>query len=297
MGTGHRHGRPDGRAEAVSACAQLVESVRVGDAGAFTAAVDRWCAAVLADDEGWALWLWRGHPGFEARGHGGHIPPPRSAVDSVTHALESDALRSELATGHPVALDATVTGPEAVAAAVAFGSPAGLLAVLVVFRQAGRAAIDSVDLGLLAAAARLCTTAPLPPVAATSGVDVQPGLLADLRDALAAIVGFAHTLIHSEHRLGRVERHRYHTVIEREALALAGTIDDVSVVAGPPGEVAHPHVLTPGDRDAFAAELAARLGADADVTVSADLPADLPAVADARALALVLAGLAVAVAP
>ena len=47
-------------AAAAAASAELVEAVRAGDALAFTAAVARWCDAVLGDHAGWALWLFRG---------------------------------------------------------------------------------------------------------------------------------------------------------------------------------------------------------------------------------------------
>lgn len=297
MGIGRWQGRPeDSAAAAAESCAQLVEAVRSGDRGIFEAAVASWCDVVVADGRGWALWLWRGHSGFELVGRGGSPVPSPEGLAALERTLQTEAVRQQLAAGQPVPLSPETAGPDVSVAAVAFGSPACLLAVLATFEERAEAAIGDADLGVLASAARLCTVALESRAQTPAQAALRSGLLADLRDALTAIVGFTHTLIVSEHRLGRVDRRQYHAVIERQALALTGTIDAAEIVASPPVEAAYPHALTYADRNAFWAELATRLGPDANVTVSAEVAAALPAMADGHALAQSLAGLAVVVA-
>lgn len=283
----------------VDACARLVESVR---SGTVTTAAGRWCEVVFPDD-GWALWLWRGSRGFELSASGGRVAPPRSTLDAVAGVLGTDPARRQLAAGHPIFLDEAAVGPEASAAAVALGSPSSALAVLAAVRRTGHPPLGEPELMALAAAGRMCSAAlvgqaPAGPagVAPTAtGTRAAPpigtGLVADLRDSLSTIAGFAHTLIHSEHRLGRVERHRYHAVIERQALALAGTLDDIATVVGAPAGAGF-DAASPLETDVFTTELAARLGTDDAVDLDAGAIGALPPTGDEDGLARALAGLA-----
>lgn len=301
MGAGRRQGRPEASAAAVAAaCTQLVESVRAGDSDAFASAAGRWCDAVLVDAS-WAVWLWREAAGFELRAQGGLPPPPQASLDAFAGSLRSDATRRELATGRPVLLDAASSGPETSAAAVAFGSPSRLLAVLVMFHPRDRGSIAATELDTLVSAARLCAVVQdVEPVAQgtgrggpphDAGARLQPTLLAEMRAALTAVAEFAHTLIHSEHRLGRVDRRGYHEVIERQALSLAGTVDDMSLVGGAPLEAVAGAAPGPVDGEQFTAAIAACLGPGVEVGFDPAVAAVLPPRVDARMLAGVVAGL------
>lgn len=301
MGAGRRQGRPEASAAAVAAaCTQLVESVRAGESDAFTSAAGRWCDAVLVD-AGWAVWLWRDDAGFELRAQGGQPPPPQASLDAFSGSLRSEATRRELATGRPVLLDAASSGPDTSAAAVAFGSPSRLLAVLVMFHPRDQGPIAATELDTLVSAARLCAVVQdVQPVAQgtgrgrpshDAGTRLQPTLLAEMRTALAAVAEFAHTLIHSEHRLGRVDRRGYHEVIERQALSLAGTVDDMSLVGGAPLEAVAGAAPGLVDEEQFRAALAARLGPGVEVGLDPAVAATLPPGVDVRMLAGVVAGL------
>ncbi|MFN8103820.1 MAG: hypothetical protein U0U69_05100 [Acidimicrobiia bacterium] len=295
MGTGRRQGRPEASAaEIAGACAQLVEAVRYGEAGAFTEAAGHWCDAVLTD-AGWAVWVWRAGAGFELRAGGGQPPPPRSDLAAVSAALETDATRRELAPGRPVLLGEVSTGPGTSAAAVAFGTPSRLLAVLAVFRPGPPAVVTPRDMDSLAVAARLCASViddaeqHRPP---TQGPPLGPALLAELGDEIAVITGAARTLIRSEHRLGRVDRHRYHEVIERQALSLAGAVDDIARVTGVPAATSSATAPAPVPPRQFTDMVVDSLGPGVELAVDPAVEGAVPRGADASDLAAVVAGLA-----
>lgn len=55
-------------------------------------------------------------------------------------------------------------------------------------------------------------------------------LASELRDPVSVIAGFAGTLAESDHRFGRLQRRRYHRLIEAQGKALGRTVDELAVV-------------------------------------------------------------------